>query len=81
MNLVSHEVVGSKIPILCNQENFMLRENSYKLNKALPVLVNPAVKNDMGLGRPKNGKFIAFHNCIKSAGESRPRFFTLVDIS
>ena len=68
-HLVSKEVVGSKIPILCNQENFMLRENSYKLIKALPgyqLLVNPAIKNDLGLGRPKNGMFIAFPNSIKS---------------
>ena len=68
--LVSRDVVGSKIPILCNQENFMLRENSYKLSKALPgfqVLVNPAVKSDLGLGRPKNGMFIVFPNIIKGA--------------
>ena len=69
-HLVSRDVVGNKIPIICNQENFILRENSYKLNKALPgfqVLVNPAVKNDLGLGRPKNGMFIAFPNSIKSS--------------
>ena len=69
-HLVSREVVGNKIPIICNQENFVLRENSYKLNKALPgfqVLVNPAVKNDLGLGRPRNGMFIAFPNNIKSS--------------
>ena len=51
--LVSKNIVGSKIPILCNQENFILKENSYKLNQALPgfqVLVNPAVKHDFGHG-------------------------------
>ena len=67
--LVSSDVVGSKLPILCNQENFILRDNSYKLNQALPgfqVLVKPAVKNDLGAGRPRNGMFIAFPNSIKS---------------
>ena len=61
--LVSKEVVGTKVPIICNQENFIIRENSYKINRALPgfqVLVNPAVKNNPGLGRPKNGMFIVF---------------------
>ena len=68
--LVSKEVVGTKVPIICNQENFIIRENSYKINRALPgfqVLVNPAVKNDLGLGRPKNGMFIAFPEKIKSS--------------
>ena len=54
--LVSQSIVGNKIPILCNQENFILRDNSYKLVKALPgfhLIINPAVKNTHGTGRPK----------------------------
>ena len=33
--LSSRQVVGNKIPILCNQEHFILRGNSYKLKQAL----------------------------------------------
>ena len=68
-HLLSEEVVGSKIPILCNQENFILRDNSYKILNALPdyqVLVNPAVKLGHDLGRPKNGMFVAFPQAIKN---------------
>ena len=68
--LVSPSVVGNKIPILCNQENFLLRDNSYKLVKALPgyqLVINPAVKNSHDTGRPKNGMFIAFPQVIKSS--------------
>ena len=47
----------------------MLRDNSYKLVKALPgfhLVINPAVKNNLDTGRPKNGMFIAFPNSIKN---------------
>ena len=70
--LASREVVGNKIPIISIQESFILRENSYKIFKALPgfqILINPAVKNNLGLGRPKNGMFIAFPNSIKKSVE------------
>ena len=62
-HLISPMTVGNKIPILCNQENFILQDNSYKLTGALPgyeVLLNPAVKNSHDKGRPKNGMFIVF---------------------
>ena len=61
--LTSVEVVGNKIPIICNQENFILRENTYKIRKALAdyqFVLQPAVKGDHDSGRPKNGMFIAF---------------------
>ena len=67
--LLSNQVTGNKIPILCNQENFMLRENAYKLKQALPdyqLLINPAIKKDLTSGRPSNGMFIAFPNNIKN---------------
>ena len=54
--LLSEYFVGEKIPILCNQENFLLRGNSYKINKNFPgfhVLINPAVKESPGKGRAK----------------------------
>ena len=67
--LASQEIVGDKLPVICNQENFILRDNSYKLTSALPgfqVLINPAVKNNHDRGRPKNGMFIAFPDEIKN---------------
>ena len=68
-HLISQEVVGSKLPIICNQENFLLRDNSYKIIKALPgyqVLINPAIKISHDKGRPRNGMFIAFPSTIKN---------------
>ena len=67
--LVSNEVTGGKIPILCNQENFQLRDNSYRLNQALPgfkLIIKPAIKKDVSYGRPSNGMFIAFPDTIKN---------------
>ena len=57
-----------KIPVICNQENFLLKSNRYKINQALEnfhVVFNPAVKNSHDTGRPKNGMFIAVPNVIK----------------
>ena len=79
--LTSVEVVGNKIPIICNQENFILRENSYKIRKALPdyqIVLNPAVKADHDSGRPKNGMFIAFPVSVRNYAEDvSPGFWRL----
>ena len=67
--LSSDQVVGNRIPIVCNQENFILRGNFYKILQAMPgfhVFINPAVKNNLDRGRPKGGMFIAIPDCIKS---------------
>jgi hypothetical protein len=67
--LVSHQIVGEKIPILCNQENFILKANVYKLFQAIPgfqFFVNPAIKSGQDRGRPANGMFICVPDCIKS---------------
>ena len=67
--LSSRSIVGDKIPIICNQENFILKGNSYKILQALPnshVIIKPAVKGDMNTGRPKGGLFIAVPDNIKS---------------
>ena len=53
---------GRTLPILCNQENFVLRGNSYQIKKCLPnahVIIKKAVKDCHDNGRPKNGMFIA----------------------
>ena len=52
---------GDKIPIICNQENFLLKANKYKIKQCLGdfhVYFKPATKNGFS-GRPKNGMFIA----------------------
>ena len=67
--LLNSSVSSSQIPILCNQENFILRDNSYKLRKAFPgfhLLINPAVKKSLNTGRPSNGMFIAIPDSIKN---------------
>ena len=67
--LVSDEVTGGKIPILCNQENFQLRDNTYRLNQVLPgfkLIIKPAIKKDLSSGRPSNGMFIAFPDSTKN---------------
>ena len=53
---------GSTYPILCNQENFVLRANGYQIKKCLPgahVIIKEAVKSTHDGGRPRNGMFIA----------------------
>ena len=53
---------GSTYPVLCNQENFVLRGNGYQIKKCLPgahVIIKESVKSSHDGGRPKNGMFIA----------------------
>ena len=67
-HLVSDKTVGNKTPILCNQENFILKSNFYKIKQTLPdfhIFFNPAVKNTLDRGRPKGGMFIAVPNTIR----------------
>ena len=48
-------------PILCNQENFILKANNYKISQCLPharIFFKKAIKDSLN-GRPKNGMFIA----------------------
>ena len=66
---LSPQIVGSKIPIMCNQENFILKNNTYRLFQAMPgfqFIINPAIKNVQDNGRPKGGMFICFPDSIKS---------------
>ena len=70
--LVSANTVGNKIPILCNQEKFVLRGNRYKINQSLPgfhCIINPAVKVSHDKGRAKNGMFIAVPDSFKNMVE------------
>ena len=67
--LVDRQTVGDRIPILCNQENFILRGNSFKILQTLPdfhIFINPAIKTALDRGRPRGGMFIAVPSSIKS---------------
>ena len=60
--LLSNKFVGDKIPILCNQEHFILRGNCYRIEQAFPqchTLIKPAMKENFDNGRARNGMFIA----------------------
>ena len=67
--ITSSNIVGDKLPIVCNQENFILKGNTYKILQTLPkfhVIINSAVKDDLNTGRPKGGMFIAIPDSIKN---------------
>ena len=54
-------------PILCNQENFLLKGNNYKIKQCLPnarVIFKEAIKDSFE-GRPKNRMFVAIPLEIK----------------
>ena len=61
----------SYYPLLCNQENFILKGNNYKIKQCLPtakIFYKEAVKETQE-GRPKNGMFIAIPDELKEQGE------------
>ena len=48
-------IAGNKIPIICNQQNFLLNANKYKIEQCLPdchIYFKPATKEGHN-GRPK----------------------------
>ena len=62
------EMKTTTIPILCNQENFVLKGNDHLIRKALTdfhVFIKPATK-DYFDGRPINGMFIAVPKDLRS---------------
>ena len=68
-HLVSPQVIGDNIPILCNQENFILKANVYRIFQSVPgfyFFINPAIKDSHDRGRPRNGMFIGIPEYIKS---------------
>ena len=61
-------ICGDKVPILCVQEHFLLRGNSYIVQKALPnshIFFKSAVKENQNYGRAKNGMFVAVPDKFK----------------
>ena len=64
-------ISGNSLPIICNQENFLLEANEYKIRQCLldhHILFKPAIKEGLN-GRPKNGMFIAVPSCLKEKVE------------
>ena len=54
-------LTGCSLTIICNQENFLLKNNDYIVKKSLPdhhIVFKPALKKGLN-GRPKNGMVIA----------------------
>ena len=61
------KIAGNKFSIICNQENFLLEGNEYKIEQYLPdhhIYFKPATK--VGLtGRPKNGILLRYRSTLK----------------
>lgn len=60
-------ISGDSLPVICNQENFLLKSNEYFARNALPdhhIIFNPATKESLD-GRPINGMFVAVPDSIK----------------
>ena len=58
---------GDSLPVICNQENFLLKANEYFARNALPnhhIYFNPATKENLN-GRPKNGMFVVVPELLK----------------
>ena len=71
---------GDRITVICNQENFLLHGNAYKIKQALPnchIIFKEARKATLDNGRPANGMFIAlpdaYRSCIKDVSPSHWR--------
>ena len=68
--LSSTAVVGNKIPILCNQEHFILQGNSYKISQALPsshLIIKHVIKDAHSGGRARGGLFTAVPEYFKNS--------------
>ena len=74
---------GNKIPVLCNQENFLLRSNCYKIQQCLPdihVIFKPAIKLNLSYGQTINRIILEMleHVCVSwmifFSSSNLPRF-------
>ena len=76
--ICSSAFVGKSLPIVCNQENFILGGNVHKINQTFQnhhVFIKPAVKENIDNGRPKNGMFIAIpHPLMNYVVDVSPKF-------
>ena len=63
------EITNPSNSIICIQEHFILRDNSYKILNGFPdmmVFIKPAVKDKLEKGRPKGGLCTAIPNSFKN---------------
>ena len=59
---------GDKVPILCVQELYVLKGNSYIVQQVLPsshIFFKSSVKDNQNFGRAKNGMFVAVPDALK----------------
>ena len=66
------ELCDRNFTIFCNQENFMLKKNSYKIDNCcgdMKFFIKPAIKDNLDKGRPKGGLFTAIPESFKSFAE------------
>ena len=74
-------MAGDNLLILCNQKNFPLKNNGYKIRKRLPqsrVFFKQAVK-DSKQGRPKKHMTIAVPNEIKeNIPDVSPKYLAII---
>ena len=74
-------ICADKLTILCNQENFLFRNNVYKIQKKIPsyqLFIKQALSNGHDRGRAKNGMFVAVPDCLKSQVEDiSPDFYRI----
>ena len=60
------------VPILCNQENYLVQGNGYRIEQCLHnsrIFSKKAIKDALNNGRPKNGMFIAVPKKFKGCAE------------
>ena len=63
------------VPILCNQDNFLLQGNGYKIEQCLHksrIIFKKAIKDALNNGRPKNGMFIVVPKKFKGCAKEMP---------
>ena len=63
------------VPILCKQENILLRGNGYRIEQCLHIsriFFKKAIKDALNNGKPKNGMFIAVPKKFKGCAEEMP---------
>ena len=59
---------GTVMPIMCNKEHFLMKNNDYKIKRALPdyhIFFKQALMDNV-YGRPKNRMFVAVPMEVKS---------------
>ena len=71
--------VVTKLPFSVTKKTFLLRSNTYKIQKTLPnyhVFIKPAVPGNHDQERAKNGMFVAVPDSVKNQVQDiSPEFY------